>query len=435
MIKKFCFLFCVYFIISYRIVFPQFPSSPMTVAEYNPTESVLITWAHNPTSQVNQIFILMIREIKTETKIFFLVNNISHKNWIKSMLQSNNIDSVNTDYVTIPNSRIWIRDHGPFSIIDNGNLAFVDYINYAYSPVDDSIPTRLANIWSLSSYRPGIIFDGGNFLMDNYGTLFTTKKVFTDNPQYTQSQITQIFNNYNGANRHIVLKRQHNDYWGHIDMQVKLLNDTTIIMSTCDAGLPNYDSLTANFNILSSVNAYNGFPYHIEKIPMAANSKTYINSLIVNNKVLVPVYADIRDSFALSTYQRLLPGKEIIGINCNNIIGWDGAIHCITMQIPVISITNIKNYSESAEYKLGYNYPNPFNNSTLINYTLPFSANVRIQIFDINGKIISTLVNSCHSSGTYNISFRPEYLPSGIYFYTMNINDQIIQTRKMSYIK
>jgi glucose/arabinose dehydrogenase len=91
------------------------------------------------------------------------------------------------------------------------------------------------------------------------------------------------------------------------------------------------------------------------------------------------------------------------------------------------------------EYKLVQNYPNPFNPSTMISYSIPKAGYVKLQIFDITGKQIRSLVNTNQQPGKYDISFngKDEYgnsLPSGIYFYSLS-SEKFNETRKMLMIK
>jgi hypothetical protein len=63
------------------------------------------------------------------------------------------------------------------------------------------------------------------------------------------------------------------------------------------------------------------------------------------------------------------------------------------------------------------NYPNPFNPTTIINYALPTDAKVKINIYDIVGREITTLVDEFQSAGEHRAFFDARDLPSGIYFY------------------
>ena len=83
-----------------------------------------------------------------------------------------------------------------------------------------------------------------------------------------------------------------------------------------------------------------------------------------------------------------------------------------------------------SEYFLSNNFPNPFNPSTTIRYSIPQSTNVTIKVFDILGSEIETLVNKEKPSGTYEITWNAENLPSGIYFYQLKAGS-FVETKKM----
>jgi hypothetical protein len=87
-------------------------------------------------------------------------------------------------------------------------------------------------------------------------------------------------------------------------------------------------------------------------------------------------------------------------------------------------------------FVLKQNYPNPFNPETLISYQIPTAGNVQLEIFDMLGKKIITLMNQNQKAGTYNVTFNAEQysIPSGIYFY--RIQTEIFSlTKKMILLK
>jgi hypothetical protein len=86
------------------------------------------------------------------------------------------------------------------------------------------------------------------------------------------------------------------------------------------------------------------------------------------------------------------------------------------------------------DFSLHQNYPNPFNPSAKIKYSIPQSSNVIIKVFDILGREIETLVNQEKPTGTYEITWYAENLPSGVYFYRLQAGD-FIQTKKMILMK
>lgn len=87
-----------------------------------------------------------------------------------------------------------------------------------------------------------------------------------------------------------------------------------------------------------------------------------------------------------------------------------------------------------AEFGLKQNYPNPFNPQTTIPFSLPVESDVRITIYDILGRRVTTLVNETLSAGNHEIQWNASQLASGIYIYRMQANNQVI-TKKLTVIK
>ena len=67
------------------------------------------------------------------------------------------------------------------------------------------------------------------------------------------------------------------------------------------------------------------------------------------------------------------------------------------------------------DFALYQNYPNPFNPSTMISFHIPKSCDVRIDVHNVNGQIVETLVDGFQTRGYYELFWTPEGLPSGIY--------------------
>lgn len=85
-------------------------------------------------------------------------------------------------------------------------------------------------------------------------------------------------------------------------------------------------------------------------------------------------------------------------------------------------------------YVLYQNYPNPFNPTTTIRYELPQDGVVTIELFDILGQKVKTMLNEFQNADRYEISFNAVGLASGVYIYRMKVND-FIQSKKMLLIR
>jgi hypothetical protein len=81
-------------------------------------------------------------------------------------------------------------------------------------------------------------------------------------------------------------------------------------------------------------------------------------------------------------------------------------------------------------YELEQNYPNPFNPTTQINYYVAEGGLVKLQVFNILGMEVATLVNEYKPAGSYQVSFDGNDLSSGVYIYNLSVND-FTNTRKM----
>jgi len=94
----------------------------------------------------------------------------------------------------------------------------------------------------------------------------------------------------------------------------------------------------------------------------------------------------------------------------------------------------VSNNLIARNYNLSQNYPNPFNPSTSIKYSLNEYSNVILNIYDGLGRLVRTLVNKNQGAGEYCVSLSSSGLSSGVYYYSLMINGNII-TKKMTLLK
>jgi hypothetical protein len=87
-----------------------------------------------------------------------------------------------------------------------------------------------------------------------------------------------------------------------------------------------------------------------------------------------------------------------------------------------------------SELSLQQNFPNPFNPFTTIEYQIPEISFVTLKVYDVLGNEIETLVNGEKQTGTYEMTWYAEGLPSGVYFYQLKAGD-FVQTNKMILLK
>src|SRR5690554_2193532 len=99
-----------------------------------------------------------------------------------------------------------------------------------------------------------------------------------------------------------------------------------------------------------------------------------------------------------------------------------------------VSKTRKVKFPFTTEYRLQQNYPNPFNPVTNILYQLPTSGLVQLKVYNLLGSEVAVLVNEVKSEGSYEVSFDASSLPSGVYIYSLRVND-FVQNSKMTLLK
>jgi hypothetical protein len=129
----------------------------------------------------------------------------------------------------------------------------------------------------------------------------------------------------------------------------------------------------------------------------------------------------------------MLNSDNFIEVNTDWIVGSCGTILKTT--------TGGASFAEESEineiptdYNFSNNYPNPFNPSTKIRYSIPQISNVVIKFFDVLGNELETLVNEVKQTGTYEITWNAEGLPRGFYFYQLKAGS-FIESKKMLLIR
>jgi hypothetical protein len=122
--------------------------------------------------------------------------------------------------------------------------------------------------------------------------------------------------------------------------------------------------------------------------------------------------------------------RIVSGVNATNAWGW--VIDNLEVQRKIA--TPNEDDSQPLGFTLQQNYPNPFNPSTKISYTLPKASMVQLQVYNIAGQRVASLVNEQQSSGTHTLQFNAAHLSSGVYFYRLQAGS-FVETKKMLLMK
>lgn len=128
-----------------------------------------------------------------------------------------------------------------------------------------------------------------------------------------------------------------------------------------------------------------------------------------------------------------------VGIVMRNTMLMSGKFEAKIIDYFVSHVQVAKNDIPTDEFRLFPNYPNPFNSSTTIKYKIAKPAHVRLDVFNVRGKLVRTLVDANMPAGGYSTDFdgvddRGAPLPSGLYFYQL-VAGENIQLEKASLVK
>ncbi len=320
------------------------PSPPVRMpGEFEPVKGVIIQWDFNECNALHAFLVEAVQEANATA--YVLVDDEHNRRRIVDYLESGSVPTENTVFITCKTNSLWVRDYGPTTVYCGPGLrpAFIDW-KYAFEnqPGDDNAPQCVASAleWPVfSSVGNGnlLVLDGGDLFSDGFGSIFSSEQVINDNGGDV-SALNPV-KEYTGADRYVILESLGTERDRHLDMYMKLLDEETILVGQYPDYAPGSDILEANVNVLENLRSCYGRPYRIIRIPLPAadedrrDLRSYTNSLIVNNHVLVPVYGIDLDQAALDVYRAAMPGYEIVTYDCSNVVKQKGALHCVTCQI------------------------------------------------------------------------------------------------------
>jgi len=291
-------------------------------AEWEPSQGVIIRYPLG-------ISIAIVAEMSEDLMVTTVVSSSSYSTCYNSYV-SGGVNMDNTEFIIASTNTYWTRDYGPWFIFNNGRMGIVDPIYNRPRPQDDVIPQVLGSEWGMSVYGMDLATPGGNHMSDGLGMSMSTRLVYDENTGYTHDEVDSIMMAYLN-NDYEVLSYIESGGIHHIDCWAKFLNPTTIMVKDVPSSSSSYALLNARADYLSQQISAWGQPYTIVRI-YCPYGTAYTNSIILNDKVLVPIFNNGEDNNALQTYSDAMPGYEILGYTGS----WldDDAIHCRAMGVP-----------------------------------------------------------------------------------------------------
>jgi len=318
------------------------PSSPVRmVAEWEPALGTLIRWPLGIPEE-------LVYELASEDTLYVLVSGDSQQDSATYTFNSWNINMDNVVFITAPTNSHWTRDWGPVTVFDgDGDWGIVDFIfegypwvpgrNHRIYQLDNAVNSTLADFFAAPLYEMPLYFTGGNVMIDGYGSAFSTQQMLDENSAMAApDEFYAIVNNYTGINNYQIVSNFESYGIQHIDCVAKLLDEETVLIKRLPFWHPEYDMVETIAQQFAAMTNCFGRPYKIHRVVSGSYSgnstAAYTNSLILNNRVYVPLFGIDTDDDALQAYADAMPGYEIIGIYYNAWYSYD-ALHCRTMGI------------------------------------------------------------------------------------------------------
>jgi agmatine deiminase len=196
------------------------------------------------------------------------------------------------------------------------------------------------------------VLEGGSIEVNGRGTLLTTEECLLSttqqrNPDMSRTDYEKLFADHLGIRKVIWLGSgiAGDDTHGHVDDLTRFVSPHAVV--TAVESNPedlNYEPLRENSRRLRAATDQDGKPLSIIELPMPRPvvfeghrlPASYANFYIANGIVLVPVFNDPNDRFALDILADLFPNREVVGIYSGDLIWGFGAMHCLTQQQPAV---------------------------------------------------------------------------------------------------
>ncbi len=320
--------------------------------EFDRLDSVLLRWPFDWAAVRNE-YVVMVRTVVAAgaTPMIWVDNNRQQRS-AQLALRRAGIDTSRVRWRVENTDSVWIRDYGPIYLYGpdasgTPDWAVVDFHYYDGRPNDDDTPRQVAlpEGKAVVDREAGdrVYTEGGNINTDGLGAVLYSTRTYSRNPGVPRATIDQRITSALNATRPLVLQDPVLDATGHVDMFSKIVGPATVLVAQYDADEVDHAVLEANAAALAAAVDGAGRPWNVLRIRQpdvyyegVVNPvvRTYTNSLIVNDHVIVPTYGIADDEPALALYRQLFPGKTIVPLDAREIIPSAGAWHCVTMEFP-----------------------------------------------------------------------------------------------------
>ena len=301
------------------------PGEIRNIAEFDQMEGVLIRYPFGISYE-------LIAGMSEETVVTTIVEDQGEQDYVSNQYQSNGVNMENVKFIQAPSDSYWTRDYGPWYVAyGDDQIGIVDFIyNRPNRPNDNAMPLAMSNYLGVDYFAMSLITAGGNYMTNGLGKSSSSELTWEENPTMTHTEIDQMLEDYLGIEEYHVIPDPNNSYIDHIDCWGKFLDVDKVLIREVPPSHPQYDEIEETAAYYADKPTGYGVPYQVFRV-WTPNNEPYTNSLILNDRVFVPITGSQWDDEAIESYQQAMPGYEILGFTGS----WEStdALHCRTKGI------------------------------------------------------------------------------------------------------
>lgn len=318
------------------------PAPPVSaIAEFQPMGGVMVAYPLG-------VPVTLVRELSAVTKVKVIVSTANDSIRAKQYFNTSQVNMGNVDFWIVPHDSYWVRDYGPWFVIDGkDSVRIIDFIyNRPSRPKDDAAMEFVAEYLNMDRYEMPMVHTGGNYMADGYGTAASTMLVMQENPYESDSSLNSMAEDFLGIDNYMFLPDPLGEYIAHIDCWGKFLSVDKVLIAKVPESDPRYDNYESVAQTFEQSLTPWGNHYKVFRVnanPNASSATPYTNSLIINNHVFVPVTGNTLDNDAIEVYQNAMPGYTIVPIMQSPYRPWlsTDALHCRTHELADMGMLHI----------------------------------------------------------------------------------------------
>ena len=332
-------------------------------AEWSEQRCVYLSWPCNPETWAD-CFDAMIRSYAefaaaiSRRELLRIIVPADRNEAVAELLSEHGAALEQVEFFDIATNDAWCRDHGPVFLKnpETGKVAMTDFRYNAWGgkfpwELDNAVPAKIAKYLHCRRFAPAFVCEGGALETNGKGTLLTTRSVMLNanrNAGMTEAKAERILCDSLGMRKILWLESglPGDDTDGHIDTLARFLDRRTVAAAKVKKTHPGYDALERNFRALKKMRNADGEVLEVVPLPMPEPIRpkgwrtdilpaTYANYLLINGAILFPTYRqDASAEAAMDLLHQAFPGREIVPVDCYDILLEGGALHCLSQQQP-----------------------------------------------------------------------------------------------------